>query len=106
MLKTVRLRLSCPLCGSCEVFYSCTPNCCFNHVCSDCGATFETATSVSSPARGPVAPPEPLPEPADPTAPCAKCESTAVYTLEEDGGTVCGACGTRLTIEYTEIHPA
>ena len=40
----------------------------------------------------------------DPTAECAKCNSTAVYALE-DGGLVCGKCGARLAMELTEIAP-
>jgi len=46
-----------------------------------------------------------MPEAADPTAACARCESTAVY-MAEDGAVVCGTCGSLLKIEYTEICPA
>ena len=45
-MKTRKLEIACPQCGSKEVFYSCTPGCCFNHVCSDCGTTFEPATTA------------------------------------------------------------
>jgi DNA-directed RNA polymerase subunit RPC12/RpoP len=103
-VRTRKLELACPVCGSGAVFYSCTPNCCFNHVCSDCGTTFEpqtTATGGTIPGSGP---PDPLPDAADPTAPCARCESTAVY-LTEDGKTVCAKCGSVLRLEYTEICP-
>jgi len=49
-----------------------------------------------------VQPPDPLPEAADPTAACAKCDSTAVYMTEE-GSLVCTKCGARLLLELTEI---
>jgi hypothetical protein len=98
-----KLELQCPLCGCGDVFYSCTPNCCFNHVCSGCGATFEPVT-VASGGRRSIAPPDPLPEAADPTVACARCDSTAVY-LDGDGTVACGACGTVLRIEMTEIAP-
>lgn len=96
--KTSRLALACPLCGSTEVFYSCTPNCCFNHVCSDCQATFEPATRAVGGTLSGIEPPDPLPDASDPTVACARCESTAVYQLE-DGRLVCAACGTLLKLE-------
>ena len=104
-MRTSKLQLACPVCGSAEVFYSCTPNCCFNHVCSQCGATFEPATAATGGTRSGIIPPDPMPEAADPTAACARCESTAVY-MAEDGAVVCGTCGSLLKIEYTEICPA
>jgi DNA-directed RNA polymerase subunit RPC12/RpoP len=104
-VQTRKLALACPVCGSADVFYSCTPNCCFNHVCSECGATFEPVTTIKGGVRKGVTPPDPLPEPADPTVACAKCDSIAVY-IDGDGEIVCGACGLLLTLEYTEIAPA
>src|SRR5262249_27977879 len=67
-VKTRKLELACPTCGSGEVFYSCTPNCCFNHVCADCGTTFEPMTTAAGGTVSGVVPPDPLPEAADPTA--------------------------------------
>jgi hypothetical protein len=99
-VKTRKLTIACPGCGSDEVLYTCTPNCCFNHVCAKCGATFETATSAAGGALTGVQPPEPPPEATDPAAPCARCDAVAVYLLE-DGGAVCGACGALLRIEIT-----
>jgi DNA-directed RNA polymerase subunit RPC12/RpoP len=95
--------LRCPVCGSADVFYSCTPNCCFNHVCGACGATFEPVTAALA-GSGSVDPPDPLPDASDPTVECAKCQSTAVYQVEED--LVCSKCGARLAVEYTEVSPA
>ncbi len=104
MVRTRKLQLACPVCGSGEVFYSCTPNCCFNHVCSDCGATFEPATTAAGGTRSSIVPPDPLPDATDPTTECARCQSTAVY-VAEDGTLVCGKCGSVLQLEYTEICP-
>ncbi|MGA2274335.1 MAG: hypothetical protein ABSH00_12330 [Bryobacteraceae bacterium] len=52
---------------------------------------------------GGVVPPDPLPEPADPTVACARCESTEVY-LTPANVAVCAQCGAVLEVELTEIH--
>jgi DNA-directed RNA polymerase subunit RPC12/RpoP len=75
-----------------------------NHVCSDCGTTFEPLTKAKGGTVSGVVPPDPLPEAADPTAQCAKCDSTAVYLTEQDA-LVCGKCGAMLTLELTEVCP-
>lgn len=103
-MKTRKLELNCPVCGSGSVFYSCTPNCCFNHVCADCGATFEPVTKARGGRLNGVVPPIPLPEAADPTAACARCDSTAVY-LTDDNSLVCANCGILLELELTEVAP-
>lgn len=103
-MKTRKLEIACPVCGSGEVFYSCTPNCCFNHVCGNCGTTFEPVTTAQGGTLSGVVPPDPLPEAADPTASCAKCDSTAVY-MTADGSLVCGQCGALLALELTGIAP-
>ena len=104
-MRTRKLELACPLCGSAEVFYSCTPNCCFNHVCSACGATFEPATRRTGGSAGAVSAPEPPPEATDPAAECAACGSPTVY-LSAEGRPVCGKCGAWLELEYTEVAEA
>ena len=104
-MKTTRLSLACPVCQSREVFYSCTPNCCFNHVCSDCGATFEPVTEAAGGSLAGVEPPDPPPDASDPTVACFKCDSTAVYALA-DGRLVCAKCGLLLKLEITEIAPS
>jgi DNA-directed RNA polymerase subunit RPC12/RpoP len=103
-VQTRKLAIACPTCGSADVFYSCTPNCCFNHVCADCGTTFETLTAAKGGTLSGVVPPQPLPEAADPTAACAVCDSTSVY-LTDDGSPVCGKCGSLLKLELTEVSP-
>ena len=103
-MKTAPLSLECPVCHSRDVFYSCTPNCCFNHVCSDCGTTFEPATTATGGTAQGIIPPNPLPDATDPTAECARCTSTEVYMTPE-GACVCAKCGSLLTLELTEIAP-
>src|SRR5215467_4588674 len=103
-ILTRKLEIHCPVCNSAEVFYSCTPNCCFNHVCADCGTTFEPITTVAGGTLSGIVPPDPLPEATDPTTACARCDSTSVFVTEE-GAAVCGKCGTVLKIELTEVSP-
>jgi DNA-directed RNA polymerase subunit RPC12/RpoP len=103
-VKTRKLEIACPVCGSAEVFYTCTPNCCFNHVCSGCGTTFEPATTLKGGTAAGILPPDPLPDSTGPTAECAKCTSTAVY-MTADGTLVCGNCGAWLILEITEVAP-
>ena len=104
-IATRKLAIPCPQCGSADVFYSCTPNCCYNHVCAECGTTFEPATAwTGSSVSGQVQPPDPLPDATDPTTECAKCSSNAVYAMA-DGGLVCGRCGVTLRLEINEVAP-
>ena len=94
--------MACPACKSAEIYYTCTPNCCFNHVCGTCGATFEPVTRATGETMTGIVAPDPLPEAADPTVACAKCDSTAVYRAAGDA-LVCASCGTVLVLEFTEI---
>ncbi len=103
-MKTRKLEIRCPLCGSAEVAYTCTPNCCFNHVCGSCGATFEPVTKAAGGTVSGVVPPDPPPDASDPTAACARCASTAVFMAADDS-LVCSDCGALLSLELTEISP-
>ena len=103
-MRTRKLSLACPVCQSSEVFYSCNPGCCFNHVCSECGTTFEPATTLAGGAVTGLVRPDPMPEAGDPTVACAKCDSTDVYMLE-GGGLVCAKCGSLLNLEIEEVAP-
>lgn len=108
MTATRKLAIACPQCGGSEISYSCSPNCCFNHVCGDCYTTFEPVTRATGAKLADVTPPEPMPEAADPTVACVKCDSTAVYMV--GGGAmseelVCAKCGAVLTLELTKIAP-
>jgi transcription elongation factor Elf1 len=104
-VKTRKLEFPCPLCGSDEVFYTCTPNCCYNHVCGACGATFEPETRRKGGVIAGIRPPEKLPDATDPTTECAACGSNAVYMVD-DGSLVCEKCGAALELEVNEVHPA
>ncbi len=103
-METSKLALACPVCGSAQVYYTCTPNCCFNHVCNECGSTFEPVTTATGKTLGGVVPPVSPPDAADPTVACAKCDATAVYSTA-DGRLVCVKCGSVLVLEFTEIAP-
>lgn len=96
--------MTCPVCASADVYYTCTPNCCFNHVCGNCGSTFEPVTRATGESMTGIIPPDPLPEAADPTVACAKCDATAVYRASGDA-LVCARCGAALVLEFTEIAP-
>lgn len=96
--------MACPVCASTGVYYTCTPNCCFNHVCENCGTTFEPVTRATGESFSGIVPPDPLPEAADPTVACAKCEATTVYRGAGDT-LVCARCGAALMLEFTEIAP-
>src|ERR1700691_4062965 len=64
-VKTRKLEFPCPVCGSGEVFYTCTPNCCYNHVCGACGATFEPETRRKGGVIMSITPPDPPPDATD-----------------------------------------
>jgi hypothetical protein len=101
-MQAHKLAIACPVCASSEVFYTCTPDCCFNHVCNNCGATFEPATTATGRAVSAVSPPDPLPDASDPTVACAKCYATAVYLIE-GGELACAKCGAVLALEIDEV---
>ena len=103
-VKSRKLEIACPGCGSLDVSYSCSPECCFNHVCADCYTTFEPVAIATDGTLPGIEPPEPLPDAADPTVACAKCESTAVYMTTDDS-LVCSECGALLVLELTEVAP-
>lgn len=103
-MPTRKLEIACPTCGSPDVVYSCTPSCCFNHVCSHCTTTFQPITAATGAKHPPITPPDPLPDCTDPTVACARCDSTAVYLTPEDK-LVCSACRAVLQMELSDICP-
>jgi hypothetical protein len=102
MTPTLPLQIACPRCASPAVAYSCEPRCCFNHVCAACRCTFQTATEATGGKLQGLAPPDPLPDSSDPTAPCGECRSTAVFRLADDR-IVCTRCGALLELQLEDI---
>lgn len=106
MATLAPLAFACPKCGSTEVLYSCSPSCCFNHVCSRCYATFEPVTTRVGEFAG-----EPGPAPevdtTGPTAPCARCGEHCLFAVSGDsipsGQVLCIACRALLTLELVEV---
>lgn len=100
------LAFKCPQCGSADVIYSCSPSCCFNHVCSQCYSTFEPETERVGEYAGDAGP---LPEldPAGPTAPCARCGEHQLFTVSDPsvppGQVFCAACHALLTVRLTPL---
>jgi hypothetical protein len=100
------ISVACPQCGSAEVYYSCNPSCCYNHVCNKCYTTFELETKrVGEVTENFALPPDP--ESGSPTAPCARCHEPKVFAVEgQPSQFVCAGCKALLTLDYTEIAPA
>ncbi|MBI3209527.1 MAG: hypothetical protein HYZ37_11585 [Candidatus Solibacter usitatus] len=97
-----KLQFQCPTCGSADVFYSCEPKCCFNHVCAECKTTFEPVTLLASKDRRRIDAPDPPPECTEPTVACCVCESVRVF-LDDDDALVCMDCGAVLKMELTDV---
>jgi hypothetical protein len=101
------ISVACPQCGSADVFYSCNPACCYNHVCNKCYTTFELDTTrVGEVTDNFEIPPEP--DSTSPTAPCARCHEPRVFAIDNADPApqfVCAACKALLTLEYTEVAP-
>ena len=103
-MKTRPLSVSCPICGSESVVYSCQPDCCFNHVCGDCLASFQLETRALGGKISDIAFEAIEPDSCAPTVRCARCESLNVRMIDgEDPGAkclVCEDCLTVLKLEY------
>ena len=104
-MKLSPIAINCPGCGSKEIVYSCTPDCCFNHVCGDCLNNFQLLTKDLGETLRPVKVSAGEKDTCAPTASCARCESLDVYQLEGEssraGNLVCAACGALLGLEIS-----
>jgi hypothetical protein len=103
------LAIPCPRCGSADVVYSCKPDCCFNHVCSQCYTTFEPVTTRVGEFAGELGVLPPDPDPAGPTAACARCGEIKLFAIA-DGDPLsprllCVSCRALLTLELSEVSP-
>jgi len=101
------ITVACPACGSSDIFYSCKPECCFNHVCNHCYTTFELETERVGECDVPFdAPPEP--DSTHPTAPCARCHECRVFAISRDASNsstcLCVSCKALLRITITNIQ--
>ena len=107
-MKLVPISVACPQCASTDVFYSCKPECCYNHVCNGCYTTFELDTiRIGETTEAFEIPIEP--EADAPTAPCGRCHEPRVFAI--DGAVAppqfaCADCRALLRLEYTEVEPA
>ncbi len=103
------LAIACPQCGSSDVVYSCKPDCCFNHVCSMCYTTFEPVTARVGEFAGEIGPLPPAPDPAGPTAACARCGEITLFAIRDgDPGSprlLCVSCKALLTLELSAVSP-
>src|SRR5262249_60192793 len=104
-MELLELRVACPSCGSTEVTYSCHPDCCFNHVCESCLASFELATELLEGSLDAREPPAREDDSCKPTVACARCNSLNVFPLcpptSTDTRLGCASCGAilRLIVE-------
>ncbi|MFB3920689.1 MAG: hypothetical protein ACE145_03155 [Terriglobia bacterium] len=100
------LTVACPQCGSNDVFYSCKPECCFNHVCNNCYTTFELATTRIGELQD-AFPMLPDPDPSAPTAPCARCGEYRIFGIRDGSAAppryLCVACKALLTLQITNV---
>ena len=108
-MSLTTLQARCPRCQSADVFYSCLPSCCFNHICDECQSSFELSTFLL-PSPAPI-PPNPedgwLPPDRDscsPTAPCAKCQGINVYQISGGEALLCLDCRSLLKITYENVE--
>ena len=104
-MRTRKLQFACPVCASSQVFYTCTTDCCYNHVCNHCYTTFELETTrVGEVTESFEIPSEPDSD--APTAPCARCHEPKVFAIGDAGPPpqyACAECKALLTLAYTEI---
>src|SRR5215469_12072442 len=97
------LSFKCPKCGSSDVIYSCNPSCCFNHVCSDCYATFEPETVRVGEYAGEIGDVPDI-DASGPTAPCVRCGEYRLFGISDDplllGQVLCVSCRALLSINF------
>ena len=104
-MRFLPLTVTCPACGSGDVVYSCTPDCCFNHVCNACLNSFELATKDLGESLASGSLETQGPDSCEPTVSCARCGSLKLLMMDEGvtpGRLACSACNTLLELEFVE----
>jgi transcription elongation factor Elf1 len=104
-MRFLPLTIRCPACGSGDVVYSCTPDCCFNHVCNACLNSFELATKDLGESLASGSLETQGPDSCEPTVSCARCGSLKLLMMDEGvtpGRLACSACNTLLELEFVE----
>lgn len=100
-MKAVPLAIRCPECGSDDVVYSCEPECCFNHVCGNCLASFELFTTDLDRKLSGVSFQMTESDCLAATVSCARCESLNVGMIEgEEKRVVCRDCYAALELGF------
>ena len=108
----VRLAVQCPACGAPDIFYSCDPKCCFNHVCGACRASFLLSTRQLGEMRDAFSDLVLTLIPPDlslPTTACDRCGALTVHSVEVedadgrrlDPRALCSSCLALLEVVMT-----
>jgi hypothetical protein len=104
MLEPVQA--SCPVCGAGAVIYSCSPACCFNHVCAECRASWQMGTEpTATPIPAGLETAVPPDDSGDVHAPCARC-GEAVFQVGDSDALYCARCRVMLRVRCTAVQPA
>ena len=95
----------CPVCGSRAVVYSCTPTCCFNHVCADCRASWQQGTELmtEAPPAG-LEMPDEMDDTSEAYTPCAQC-GDGVFQVTGADALYCPNCRVMLRLRCTAVQP-
>lgn len=94
----------CPTCGSDDVIYSCSPLCCFNHVCGRCRSSWQLRSVVLEGRKLDFGARPGDYDTSYPTAACAACGGL-VYQLEGSQDLACPDCGALLRLVYADVQP-
>ena len=100
----IAIRAACPVCGSDDVVYTCTPNCCFNHVCGTCRASWQLRTRLVDVAAPAVRAPETEYDTSFPTAPCVRCQGL-VWQIDGRNELWCPTCAVVLSLVVDSVQP-
>ncbi|HWP46066.1 MAG TPA: hypothetical protein VNM22_02785 [Candidatus Limnocylindrales bacterium] len=107
-MKLLPLTIACPGCNSQEVAYTCSPSCCFNHVCANCYTTFEPFTRALGKELSLGDLPETEVDFSRPVVSCERCHQLVVYSIAEDKALenklVCVSCHMLLELGFSNVN--